>query len=54
MDAVSLVDGLGVTSNLEGMLMDVAVLARMPAAIVAYTGFSCRVFRGKTIELRYA
>ncbi len=34
--------------------MDVAVLARMQAAIVAYTGFSYRVFRGKTIELYYA
>jgi hypothetical protein len=54
MNAVSLVDGLGATSNLKGMLMDVAVLARMQAVIVAYTGFSCRVFRGKTIELRHA
>ena len=33
--------------------MDV-VLARMPAVIVGYPGFFCRVFRGKTIELRYA
>jgi len=54
MDAVFLVDGLGATSNLEGMLMDVAVLARMQAAIVAYTEFFYRVFRGKTIELHYA
>ena len=54
MEAVSLVDGLGATSNLEGMLMDVAVLVRMQAVIVAYAGFSYRVFRGKTIELYYA
>ena len=54
MDTVSLVDGLGVTSSLEGMLMDVAVLARMLPVIVGYTGLSYRVFRGKTIELHYA
>ena len=54
MDAVSLVDGLGATSSLEGMLMDVAVHARTLPLIVGYTGFSCRVFRGKTIELHYA
>jgi len=40
-------------SSPESKAILIGVCVTLPI-IIGYTGFSCRVFRGKTIELDYA